>query len=224
MEGTTLEQVLGRARDLGFLGPGAVERHVQHADGLLGILGTFDRFLDLGSGAGVPGLVLALRRPDVTGVLLDAGTRRCEFLDSAVVALGLDERVSVVCGRAEELARDPALRGRFPLVVARGFGPPAVAAECGVGFVAPAGRLVVTEPPPRDDAHVKERWSPEGLAKLGFGAPRPLRSGEVGAVELVLGGQVEEQWPRRSGVPTKRPLWGTAPDAPRGSTVPRGTP
>ena len=207
MEEITLEAVLGRAQDLGFLGPGPVERHVQHAEGLLTTLGSFDRFLDLGSGAGVPGLILALRRPTATAVLLDAGTRRCEFLDSAVVALRLEDRVAVVCGRAEDLARDPALRGRFPLVVARGFGPPPVVAECGVGFLAPHGRLVVTEPPTRDGAGLEARWPVEGVARLGFEAPHAQRSGEVGSVELELQASVSDQWPRRSGIPAKRPLW-----------------
>ena len=90
-------------------------------------IGPFDgTFLDLGSGGGVPGLVLAMRWPEAHGVLLEAARRRCAFLEQAVARLGLMERIIVRCGRAEELARSPKLRGSVDLVVARSFGRPAV--------------------------------------------------------------------------------------------------
>jgi len=214
VDGSTLDQVLRRAQDLGFLGPGPVERQVAHAVGLVRLVGPIDRFLDLGSGGGLPGLVVALERPAASGVLLDAGARRCEFLEGAIMALGLEGRLTVVCGRAEELARERGLRERFPLVLARGFGPPPVVAECAVGFLAAGGRLVVTEPPPgalqHAQAHVERRWPISGVTSLGFEPARMLRDGDVGAVELVRPGGVDERWPRRSGVPAKRPLWEVA--------------
>jgi 16S rRNA (guanine527-N7)-methyltransferase len=202
----TLEQVLARGRDRGFLGPGAVDVHIRHAEGFAELVGPAERFLDLGSGGGVPGLVLARCWPDASGVLLDAGERRCEFLEGATVSLRVEHRVSVVCGRAEDLARDPGLRGGFPLVVARGFGPPAVAAECGVGFLAPGGRLAVTEPP-QGAGPLERRWPAAGLAELGLLGPDVRRAGEVGAVVLTATGRADERWPRRVGVPHKRPLW-----------------
>jgi 16S rRNA (guanine527-N7)-methyltransferase len=200
-----LRDVLEEARTLGLLGPGPVERQLEHAVELGRSIGEFaGRMLDLGSGGGLPGLVLFDCWPAARGVLLDAQGRRCDFLRRAITRLGIDVRVEVRCGRAEVLARDPELRGRFDLVVARSFGPPAVTAECAVGFVAPGGELVVTEPPGGPDA---ARWDAAGLAELGFGAPRPIRSGETGAVRLVLDGRVDDRWPRRDGVPAKRPLW-----------------
>src|SRR5262245_41840332 len=167
VERSTLEQVLDRARDLGFLGPGPVERQITHAVGLVALVGSMERLLDLGSGGGLPGLVAAIEQPTSTGVLLDAGVRRCEFLEGAIVALGLEDRLSVVCGRAEDLARERGLRERFPLVLARGFGAPPVVAECAVGFLSAGGRLVVTEPPPAaaDQAQVQleRRWPASGV-------------------------------------------------------------
>jgi len=214
VDAVTLEQVLTRARDLGFLGPGPVDRHVDHATRLVGLVGEIADFLDLGSGGGVPGLVVGAACPDASGVLLDAGARRCEFLESAILSLGLDARLSVVCGRAEDLARERGLRARFPLVLARGFGAPPVVAECGVGFLASGGRLIVTEPPSDDAkdarAQLERRWPAAALQMLGFGAARYLRDADVGAVELALEHPVEERWPRRTGVPTKRPLWEVA--------------
>jgi 16S rRNA (guanine527-N7)-methyltransferase len=197
--------ILEEARALGLLGPGPVARQLEHALDLALAIGDFDgRMLDLGSGGGLPGLVLFDRWDDATGVLLDAQRRRCEFLSSAVATLGLAARVSVECGRAEVLGREEHLRAGFDLVVARSFGPPAVTAECAVGFLRTAGELVVTEPP---DSNVAERWTPTGLAGLGFASAEQMRVGETGAVRMRLTGVGDERWPRRDGVPTKRPLW-----------------
>ena len=143
-----LLDILEEARELGLLGPGPVARQYEHALDLARGIGEFDgRVLDLGSGGGLPGLVLFDVWPEATGVLLDAQRRRCDFLAGAVSTLDLGARVAVECGRAEALARDERLRGSFDLVVARSFGPPAVTAECSVGFLRSAGSLVVTEPP-----------------------------------------------------------------------------
>jgi 16S rRNA (guanine527-N7)-methyltransferase len=201
-----LLQVLEEARELGILGPGPVERQYEHAVDLARVVGAFDgQVLDLGSGGGLPGLVLFEQWHGATGVLLDAQRRRCEFLDRAVSALDLEPRVTVECGRAEVLARNERLRGRFDLVVARSFGAPAVTAECAVGFLRPGGMLVVTEPPEGREA--AERWDEAGLARLGLTAPTLLREGETGAVRFELSAPVEDTWPRRNGVPGKRPLW-----------------
>jgi 16S rRNA (guanine527-N7)-methyltransferase len=202
-----LVDVLEESRELGLLGPGPVARQVQHALDLSVAIGDFaGRMLDLGSGGGLPGLVLFDRWPEATGVLLDAQRRRCDFLTRAVATLDLADRVLVECGRAEVLARDERLRGGFDLVVARSFGPPATTAECAVGFLRAGGELVVTEPPDAD-APSSVRWPPAGLADLGFGSATPLRVGATGAVRLRLQSSPDDRWPRRDGVPSKRPLW-----------------
>jgi 16S rRNA (guanine527-N7)-methyltransferase len=142
--------------------------------------------------------------PSARAVLVDAQRRRCEFLARALATLDLSSRADVECGRAEVLARDDRLRGRFDLVVARSFGPPAATAECAVGFLGPGGELVVTEPP---DAEGLARWDVAGLASLGFAAPVSIRAGDTGAVRVELLAEVDDRWPRRDGVPGKRPLW-----------------
>ncbi len=200
-----LHAVLEEARQLGLLGPGPVARQVEHAADLARAIGEFaGQLLDLGSGGGLPGLVLFDAWPDARGVLLDAQRRRCEFLGRALATLDLAGRVSVECGRAEVLAREPRLRAQFDLVVARSFGPPSVTAECAVGFLRRGGALVVTEPPGHEWAG---RWDDVGLARLGFATPVALRSGDTGAVRIDLEVEPDEQWPRRDGVPAKRPLW-----------------
>lgn len=189
--------VLERARDLGFLGPGPVAFHVEHARAYLAPLaGVTGAALDLGAGGGVPGLVLALERPDLRWTLLDAMAKRTAFLTEAVGELGLTN-VEVRTGRAEEVVAD--LRGRLQAVVARGFGPPAVTAECAAPLLAVGGLLVVSEPP--ED---RSRWT--GAHLLGLGSPTRLE-GPPALVVLRLESPCPDRYPRRTGVPAKRPLW-----------------
>jgi 16S rRNA (guanine527-N7)-methyltransferase len=200
-----LHEVLEEARALGFLGPGPVVDHVRHAHAMARFTGTpSGPVLDLGSGGGVPGLVLA-RAWLVEVTLLDATHRRAMFLLEALRRLDLAPRVRVVEGRAEVLGHDPTLREGFDLVVARGFGAPAVTAECAVGFLGARGRLVVSEPPISSG----DRWPAEGLAELGLELVRAgdPAAGNTSFVELRRTGELGARWPRRTGVPTKRPLW-----------------
>lgn len=199
-----LDEQLERARTLGFLGPGPVEPHRLHAERAAVALAALDPglaeapCLDLGSGGGLPGLVLALRWPRSRWVLLDANERRTTFLAEAVEALDLADRVTVVRSRAEVAGRDPSLREAFALVTARSFGAPAVTAECGAPFLRAGGWLAVSEPPEPDPA----RWPADGLAELGL----VLVERDSWAI-LRREGPLPDRLPRRDGLPAKRPLW-----------------
>lgn len=119
----------------------------EHAAGFLpAACRVHDEFVgvDLGTGAGVPGVVLALRRPRSRWLLLDSSERRVDLASAAVRAVGLEDRVEVRHGRAEDLAHDPDWRGQVDLVVARAFGSPAEVAECGLPLVDRAGTMVVS--------------------------------------------------------------------------------
>jgi 16S rRNA (guanine527-N7)-methyltransferase len=159
------------------------------------------RILDLGSGGGLPGLPLALAQPGTSWILLDGSTRRSEFLAEAVKELDLNDRVQVVAQRAEEAGRGP-LRGTVDLVFARSFGRPAVTAECGSPFLMVGGRMVVGEPPEASP----DRWDDDGLAHLGLSlGPRQTTPS---AVQLLLQDRpCPDRFPRRTGVPAKRPLF-----------------
>ncbi len=161
-------------------------------------------FLDLGTGAGIPGLVLALAWPGSTGAMLDSRAVRMEFLAETLQTLGLSGRFRARAARAEDAARDPELRGQFALVVARGFGAPAVTAECAVAFLAPGGHLAVSEPP---DSTPESRWPTEHLAQLNLAKPAILKANGTTIAHLQLTAEPNNKWPRRPGIPTKRPLW-----------------
>jgi 16S rRNA (guanine527-N7)-methyltransferase len=204
-----LFEVLGEARDLGFLGPGPLERQVAHARGFAQAAGTANlpteaRVLDLGSGGGLPGLVLALERSTWRVTLFDSGKRRTAFLERAVARCGLAHRTSVIHGRAEEAGRDPLHRGAFDLVVARSFGPPAPTAECAAPFLVVGGVLVVSDRPDEDGD--SGRWDEAGLARLGLGGAVQVRD-DFGFVLLHQVAPCPPTYPRRDGVPTKRPLF-----------------
>jgi 16S rRNA (guanine527-N7)-methyltransferase len=196
--------VLAGAQDRGLVGPGPLEAHVDHSLAWAAALGAPPaRFLDLGSGGGLPGLVLAREWPEAQGTLLDSRQLSVAWILEAAEILGLSDRIVGVCERAEIAGRDPELREAFPLVVARGFSAPAVTAECGSAFVAPGGRLSVSEPPGSDPA----RWPAEHLAGL---ALRPLATVDAdGATFAMLEktGPLADRWPRRVGQPRHRPLW-----------------
>jgi len=103
----------------------AWERHVDEALTLLDSAGlaTGSRCADLGSGGGVPGVVVAVMRPDVSVTLIESDRRKAGFL---VHVCGLLElaNVTVAARRAEELARDPLYRESYDTVVSRAAAPP----------------------------------------------------------------------------------------------------
>ena len=132
---------------------------------------------------------------------MEASTKRAGFLREALAQLHLTDRVTVVAERAENAGRGDH-RGRCELVVARSFGSPAVTAECGAPFLTPGGHLIVAEPP----GGVPERWEPEGLATLGLRIGDRL-IGRTSYQMLLQDRPCPERFPRRVGIPSKRPLF-----------------
>jgi 16S rRNA (guanine527-N7)-methyltransferase len=189
-----------------------VQTHIDHALGFAAVvdgLGLLPRApLDLGSGGGVPGLVLAEWWPEAEFVFLDSSRRRTQFLREAVDALGWANRARVVAERAEVAGRDPSLRTGRDVVVSRAFGPPAVTAECGSPLLAVGGVLVVSEPPGEAGPDGAVRWPPSGLSELGMEVLEARR--EPFAYQTLLqSGPCPDRFPRRTGVPVKRPLFGS---------------
>ena len=202
----TLRPVFERHQMAGAVGPGDVDVHMRHAAGFAEIMREVDEGLvvDLGSGGGLPGLVLAALWPGAEVLLVESRGRRVGLLERAVAELGWAGRVQVRGERAELVARDPAVRGRAVGVVARSFGPPAVVAECGAPFLIRGGLLVVSEPPETGTA----RW-PEGgvLEQLGLSKPTVCEADGSRYVRLEALRECGDRFPRRPGVPEREPLW-----------------
>ena len=157
--------VLDTAVEEGFLTVGVAAAGLSHSSGFLAgtpLPATDELAVDLGSGGGLPGLVLAART-EWRWFLVERSERRCRFLDWAVRSLALSDRVSVLNADATHVGRGE-LRHSASLVTARGFGPPGATLECGAPLLAEDGHLVVSEPP----GDASSRW-PEGpLGELGL--------------------------------------------------------
>ena len=161
----TLHDVLGDAQKWGTLGRRSVSQVIEHARQFLPPLqDSLGPVIDIGTGAGVPGLVIADARPDLTLVLTDRRATRMDALRRGVAAMGLDARVAVVTADVEDLGRDPEHRAKYAAVVSRGFGPPEVTLRLATPLAKNGGLIVISEPPPDSPP----RWKTELLQELGL--------------------------------------------------------
>lgn len=167
-----------------------------------------ERILDLGTGAGLPGLPLKIAAPELRLTLLEATGRKAAFLGKVVAELALDQ-VEVLAGRAEDVARQPDRREVYDLVVARAVAPLPTLLELALPFVRVGGALAA---PKGSRVPQEVRRSERALDLLGGRllsvAPVAL-PGAKHSPRLVLVSKVAptpETYPRRSGIPTKRPL------------------
>jgi 16S rRNA (guanine527-N7)-methyltransferase len=162
---------------------------------------------DIGTGAGLPGIALKIACPNIELTLIDSTQKKALFLDHIVAALKL-EGVSVVTGRAEELAHDVQYRERFDAVLARGVAKLASLVELTLPLCADGGAFIAmkTWPP---DAEVDE--AERAMNVMGGRLRQIVRIGlgGLGDRSLVVIDKVKptpEKYPRRSGIPQKRPL------------------
>jgi len=205
-----LDAVLRRSFELGFLGSMPVTDQVEHALGFVAIFesqlgGPPSSVIDLGTGGGVPGLVLASCWPDCRVVLMDVNERRTTFLEEVLAGWNGSRRAEVLRGRAELLGHDEVFRERFEAVTSRSFGLPAVTAECGSSFLAVGGSMVISEPP---DSESSDRWPVLGLHRLGLDPVTTLRPlMRFGYKVLRKSDSLDARYPRRVGIPVKRPIF-----------------
>lgn len=187
-----------------------VEKHA--LDALLGLTelpADADSLVDVGSGGGVPGIPLALARPGWRVTLIESERRKAAFLEEAARALGIADRVTVRAERAERAGRDPALRDAAAAAVVRAVGAAATCLELALPLVRPGGRAVLYRGPAHADEDLAAARAAAPL--LGGGAPRSralaLPSG-AGRCLLIVPkvAPTPERFPRRDGVPAKRPL------------------
>jgi 16S rRNA (guanine527-N7)-methyltransferase len=123
----------------------AWERHVIESLRLLPLLGEAASLLDVGSGGGIPGLVLAIVRPEIAVTLLEATGKKARFLEAVAADLRL-ANVRVICDRAELAGRTgSSLRESFDVVTARAVAPLRVLLEYAVPFAKLGGRIVAVK-------------------------------------------------------------------------------
>ena len=192
---------LERSQTLGTIGPRDLEDHLHHALGYSAVLKglgiSSGQCADLGPGAGLPSLVIAATMPATDWTLIERRERSVARLDITISRVGWIDRVRCWLGDAEDAGRD--LRGQFDLVTARGFGPPAMTAECAAPLLRIGGTLVVSEPPGE-----QTRWPKEGLLTLGL-APNPQIDPLYWSATKIS--TTPDNFPRRVGVPRRKPIW-----------------
>jgi len=207
--GAEVVSALVRSAELGFLGGMPVAEQIDHSLGFvaateLALDHRPSNVVDLGTGGGVPGLVLHSCWSEGRLVLLDGNQRRTEFLSLEVEGWG-SASLEVVRGRAEEMGRDDRYRHRFEVVTARSFGPPGVTAECAAPLLSIGGVMVVSEPPGAFEA---SRWPEDRLAELGLSLDTRERfDHRFGFQVLRKTSGTPDRYPRRVGIPSKRPLF-----------------
>ena len=164
------------------------------------------RLIDVGTGAGFPGLALAIARPDFRVTLLEAQGKRCQFLRAVCGELGL-QNVTVVQDRAETLGRSEDHREAYDLAAARAVAPLNVLCEYLLPFVKPGGFALCWKGPA-----VAEEMDDGAAAaeKLGGRAEEPvtLTWGDTRHTLLPIR-KIETTlplYPRKNGIPAKRPL------------------
>ena len=163
--------------------------------------------IDVGSGAGFPGIPLAIMLPQTRFILLDSLGKRVKFLQSVIDTLGLN--AEAVHSRAEDAARLPGFRESFDLAVARAVAPLNVLCELMLPFVKVEGCMLSMKGPGLDDELADAISAMEllggGEARV-YGMPIPGRDWDHRVAHIQKLSPTPDKYPRAAGIPEKRPL------------------
>lgn len=188
-----------------------IDRH--YVDSLIalsvpGLIPEGARMIDVGTGAGFPGMPLAIARPDLQVTLMDAQQKRLKFLEAVVKELGL-ANVTLSHARAEDGARDPMHREKYDLAVARAVAPLAVLAEYLLPYVRVGGKALCWKGPALEEELTQGRRAAFLLGgKVGEGRKMviPGRDWDHRILPIEKQLKTARQYPRKAGMPSKSPL------------------
>ena len=161
---------------------------------------------DIGTGAGFPGVPLAIARPDLKIALVDSLMKRLVFLDELKEKIGLSN-VYTVHGRSEDLGRDKTMRGKFDCVFSRAVARLNVLAEYDLPFVKVGGTMLAWKGP----AFTEEVAEAEKALKVLGGRIENIYTADVEDRQHFLIAIRKEKetpaaYPRQAGLPKKKPL------------------
>ena len=168
-----LERILREAQRIGALSNTPVAEIIEHAKWFAEAIPHSARTaVDLGSGAGVPGLIVALFCPQISLQLVDRRVGRTDVLVRAVHALNLTDRVTVKCSEINTMTKDSTWAKHFDVAMSRGLGPPIQTLNLSRDLVKPGGVIIISEPPPDSDS----RWDEQQVRALGLEGPSRIGS------------------------------------------------
>lgn len=171
-------------------------------------LGASLKIADIGTGAGFPGLPMRLAAPELQLTLVESNGKRCQFLSAACEELEVID-VRVVQARVEEAGRDPALRGQFDLVVARALAALPTLVEYALPLLREGGILAAPKGSRGSDEMNEAAASIAALGGVSdvpllLPLPEGVPPQQVLVVRRVH--PLDDRFPRRPGIPLKRPL------------------
>jgi len=164
--------------------------------------------VDIGTGAGFPGVPLKIINPKMTVTLIDSAAKKATFLKNLMARLELNG-VEVVQGRAEEIARREEYRNSFDFAVIRAVAGIPVLLEYGLPLLKLRGKLIIYKGPDWETEFVSAQ---EALNELGgevievYKAKLPQNEGERVLITVEKTKETPARYPRRPGVPEKKPI------------------
>ena len=164
--------------------------------------------LDIGTGAGIPGMVLKLAVPGMSLTLLDSSQKKTAFLREVVSDLGLAE-TQVITGRAEELGTEREHREKYDLVMSRGVARLAELAELTLPFASIGGAVIAAKGPDVQEEIDESAWAADLLGAAPALSASVDAPGDMAADTMVYWmkiGKTPSEYPRRNGVPHSKPL------------------
>jgi 16S rRNA (guanine527-N7)-methyltransferase len=173
---------------------------------LQAIPATAKTLVDVGTGAGFPGLPIAIMRPDIHVTLIESVAKKTAYLEHVINVLNLSN-VTVVLGRAEELAHTPEYREKFDVVTARAVAELRILAEYTLALLKVGGIFIAQK-----NAGQEEITHAENAIKTMGGSVLkqiPLNIAGLTERQLIVITKTKPtsaEYPRKSGLPAKKPL------------------